>query len=195
MKVILAPFDEMVTSLFGALRFAQGDSQAAAYFNVTHEGFWRSFTAAIIIAVPFTLLLFVRYLVSDSDIALYRYVSIHAIAYVVGWVAFPLLALFLVTVYERQHRFIAYIVTYNWASVLQNLLYMPFAILVEAHFVTGSASTLIGLVLLAIVFFYIWFITKCVLDISNFQAITIIVLDLVLSIFITSTTTGMLNVS
>lgn len=194
MSSIVAPISETVSSLYGAFRLAQGDAKGLAFFNVSTEGFWRSFAAALLIAPPFIILLGVRHVVSDSEIALLRYSSIHTLSYIISWLAFPLLVFYLTDMIDKSQRFIRYIVVYNWTSVLQNLLYLPFAILVEAHLIQGSLTTLIGLILLGVVLLYTWFITKSALEISNLLAFGFVVIDLMLSVFINSISQGMLRV-
>ena len=195
MASITAPMREIVSSLYGASRLARGDAKGMNFFNATEEGFWRSFTAATLIAPLFIILLGVRYVISDSDVAIARYTSIHAISYVIGWIAFPLLIYYLADILGKGQNFIAYIVSYNWASVLQNILYLPFALLVEAQFIQGSLVTFVGILLLGLVFLYTWFVTKTALEVSNFTAIGFVVIDLLLSVFINSLSQGMLRVT
>ena len=193
MASIRAPIGEIAGALYGSLRLAFGDKNGMSYFNTTHLGFWRSFTAAIIVAPIFILLLNVRYIVSDSDINLFRFISIYATAYVIGWMVFPLIINYITGMLGNGERFVGYIVIYNWASVLQNFIYLPFAILVEAHLIYGTTAAIIGLCLLGLVFLYTSFITKTALEVSNGIAAAIVVLDLILSIIISATTQKLLH--
>ena len=190
----MAPLSEIIRSLYGALHLARGDISGMAFFNATEQGFWRSFTAAILIAPLFALLLTIRYHVNEAGVSLLRFTAIETIAYVVSWVAFPLLLYHLTDILGTGHRFIRYIVAYNWASVLQNLLYLPFALLVEAHLVQGAGSTFFGILLLGLVLLYTWFVTRTALEITNLLAAGLVMIDLVLSIFINTITQGMLRV-
>ncbi|MGY8999012.1 MAG: hypothetical protein ACKVIK_03750 [Rhodospirillales bacterium] len=190
----MAPIKEIAASLYGTFRLAKGDVKGLDYFNTSVEGLWRSFTAAMLVAPPFIILLVVRYLVSESGDNLLRFTSIHAISYAIGWVAFPLLIFYVTDTLNKGQKFITYIVVYNWASVLQNILYLPFAILVEGHLLQGSTATLIGVLLLSLVFFYTWFVTKTALEISSILAVGFVFIDLMLSIFINSISQGMLRV-
>ncbi len=190
----MAPLSEIIRSLYGALHLARGDTSGMAFFNATEQGFWRSFTAAILIAPLFALLLTIRYHVNEAGVSLLRFTAIETIAYVVSWVAFPLPLYHLTDILGTGHRFIRYIVAYNWASVLQNLLYLPFALLVEAHLVQGTGSTFFGIILLGLVLLYTWFVTRTALEVTNLLAAGLVMIDLVLSIFIYTITQGMLRV-
>ncbi len=191
----MAPLGEIIRSLYGTLRLARGDTGGMAFFNATEEGFWRSFTAAILIAPLFIMLLTVRYHVNETSVPVLRFTAVETIAYVVSWVAFPLLLFHLTDILGIGERYIRYIVAYNWASVIQNLLYLPFALLVEAHLVQGVGSTFVGLILLGLVLLYTWFVTRTALEISNLLAAGLVTVDLALSIFINTITQGMLRVS
>ena len=193
MALIRAPLEEIVNSLFGSLRLACGDKNGMNYFNTSHLGFWRSFTAAIIVAPIFALLLSVRYAVSSNDVNLFRFVLIYAIAYIIGWVAFPIIINYVTDVLGHGKKFVRYIIIYNWASLLQNFIYLPFAILVEAQLIHGTAASIIGLCLLSLVFLYTAFITKTALEVSNGIAAAIIVFDLILSVIISATTQKVLQ--
>jgi hypothetical protein len=193
MALIRAPLGEIVNSLFGSLRLACGDKNGMNYFNTSHLGFWRSFTAAIIVAPIFALLLSVRYAVSSNDVNLFRFVLIYAIAYIIGWAAFPIIINYVTDVLGHGKKFVRYIIIYNWASVLQNFIYLPFAILVEAQLIHGTAASIIGLCLLSLVFLYTAFITKTALEVSNGIAAAIIVFDLILSVIISATTQKVLQ--
>ncbi len=194
MASISAPLGEIVNSIYGSLRLAVADKNGLNYFNFSYLGFWHSFTAAIIIAPIFILLLNVRYALNENEINFLRFMTIYTIAYVIGWVAFPLLINYITNILGISGRFIRYIVVYNWASVLQNFLYLPFAILVEAHLVQGSLATMIGLALLGLVFLYTYFITKTTLEVPNGIATGIVVCDLILSIIISTITQRTLHV-
>ena len=193
MALIRAPLEEIVNSLFGSLRLACGDKNGMNYFNTSHLGFWRSFTAAIIVAPIFALLLSVRYAVSSNDVNLFRFVLIYAIAYIIGWVAFPIIINYVTDVLGHGKKFVRYIIIYNWASLLQNFIYLPFAILVEAQLIHGTAASIIGLCLLSLIFLYTTFITKTALEVSNGIAAAIIVFDLILSVIISATTQKVLQ--
>ena len=193
MGLITAPISEILSSMYGAYRLARGDKRGLDYLNISYVGFWQSFTAAMLIIPPFTLLLCVRYFVTDNDINLLRFASVHTIAYVIGWVAFPLLIFYLNNIFNSGQRYIRYIVAYNWASVLQNLVYLPFIILIEANLLRGSITTVIGLSLLGLMLLYNWYITKTALELSNSFACVLVCIDFTLSILLNSIIQRMLH--
>jgi hypothetical protein len=191
----MAPIGEILSSLFGAFHLAHADPDGMRYFNASHEGFWRSFTAAILIAPLFAILLTVRYIGGEEAASVFRFSAVEAIAYVISWVAFPLLLFYLTDILSIGAKYIRYIVAYNWISVLQNVVYLPFALLVEAHLLEGSPAAFIGYILLGLVLLYTWFVTRTALEVSNFMAAGLVLVDLLISIFINTLAQGMLRLS
>ena len=192
MAVVTISLKNIINSLYGAFRLAKGDKTGLLYFNTTHEAFWQSFYALILIAPAFCILLIVKYVVDGENISSIRFGSIYIITYIIGWVAFPLVIFHLLNFISMGDKFIRYIVTYNWASVLQNFIYLPFAILVEARIFTGFPATIIGLILLSIILAYTWFITKVALETTNIFVTSIVIIDLFLSILLSSISQGMI---
>ncbi|MCZ6467897.1 MAG: hypothetical protein O6829_11555, partial [Alphaproteobacteria bacterium] len=120
---------EAATSLYGAYRLARFDARGMTYFETSLAGFWRSFYAAVIVAPVFAVLLAMRYAAGGEATDEVRFASVEAIAYVIAWVAFPLVMVSLARLLDREERYLGYIVAYNWASVLQNGLYLPLVML------------------------------------------------------------------
>ncbi len=180
---------EAATSLYGAYRLARFDARGMTYFETSLAGFWRSFFAAVIVAPLYAVLLLLRHGAGETAVDGVRFAAVEAIAYVIAWVAFPLVMVYLVRVLNREERYLGYIVAYNWAAVLRNALYMPVFMLG----VTGTvpAGPLI-LIALSVVFVYIWFIARVALDVGAWTAVALVALDFVLSVFIDVVASSML---
>ena len=183
---------EAAYSLYGAYRLARLDAGGMAYFDASLGGFWRSFYAAAFVAPFFALLLALRY--ADGVVAAspLRYAAVEAIAYVIAWVAFPVVMLTVVQMLDRERRLIGYIVAYNWAAVLQNALYLPIPMMGITGLFAVNVANGLGMLALILILVYTWFITKTALEVSAPAAAGIVALDLGLSIFITSVADGML---
>ena len=175
---------EPARALYGAYRLACLDSSGMDYFRNTQGAFWRSFKAALIIAPFYAGLLLMRYTMGEISTSALRFISIEAISYIIAWVAFPVVVDLLITAMGRREKYIRFIIAYNWAAVLQNLLYLPLAMLsVNGVLPPGSAGFL-GLIILVLFMVYTWFITKTALDIPGGRAATIVTIDFALSLLI-----------
>lgn len=115
---------ETLRALYGTWRLARGDEQGLGFFNFSIEGFWRSFLAAAIVFPAFVLLRWNDIFDAPEDFPAIRYMLVESIAYVIKWVAFPLIMFHVIPMLGRAERYIAFITVYNWASVLQMGLYL-----------------------------------------------------------------------
>mgnify|MGYP001266455134 FL=1 len=183
----------VTNALYGAYRLARGDKTGLFYFDTSIAGFWRSFFAAVLIAPLFLILLIIRFSVDDIGTGAVRFYTIEAIAYVIGWVLFPVVVFYLVQTLEKEEQYVGFIVAYNWAAVLQNSLYLPFAILFQLGMIPGEAAGILNLILLGLVLAYTWFVAKTALDISGAVAGGIIILDVGLWVSLTVITESFLK--
>ena len=84
------------TALYGAYRLAMTDIAGMSYFDRSITGFWRSFYAAGLVAPLFITLLIIRFNTHDINVPAFRFYSTEVIAYVIGWVLFPLVVFHLI---------------------------------------------------------------------------------------------------
>ena len=175
---------EAFAGLYGAYRLARLDTNGMGFFDQSLAGFWRSFFAAVIVAPLFIILLAVRHAAGDIPASPLRLLTVETTAYLVGWFAFPLIMITVADSFDRAERFVGFIVAYNWASVWQNLIYLPFLILAELGFIALGPARLANELIIVVVLLYIWFIAKTALQITTFQAILVVAMDFSLAIFI-----------
>ncbi|HSE78344.1 MAG TPA: hypothetical protein VLG66_10095 [Alphaproteobacteria bacterium] len=173
---------EIVSSLFGAWRLVQRDPGGLRYFDASIGGFWRSFFAAVIALPGYVVLVAVR--IGDrltADGALHA-LTLEALAYAIGWTAFPLAAFYAVRLFDRERRYIGYIVAYNWAAVLQVGLYVPTVLLVSFGIFPQPLDTVVALVVTIAVMIYQYYIARVALEVMPAQAVGFVALDLVISL-------------
>ncbi len=114
---------EVQLAVGGALLLARGDRRGLGFFDASIDGFWRSFRSGLICYPLYLLLLSFR--IAGSRWAASGAVPILAaetIAYVIAWVAFPLLMLPLARWLDRDDRFLPFMVAYNWSQIPQAVL-------------------------------------------------------------------------
>ena len=178
------PQGEFTRALYGAYLLARFDSAGMGYFRNTRGAFWRSFNAALIVAPFYAGLLLMRYTMGEVSTTALRFTFIEAISYILAWVAFPVVMDFLITAMDRREKYIRYIIAYNWAAVLQNLIYLPLAMLSVNGVLPPSSAGFLGLIILVLFMVYIWFITKAALGIPGGRAATFVAIDFSLSLLI-----------
>ena len=135
----------------------------------------------------------VRFNIGDVETPLYRYLAIQTIAYVIAWVAFPLVMDRLVRVVDRDNCYIRYIVPYNWISVIQNAVYLPIVILGTIGTLAPETSNGLAFVTLVWVLVYSWFVTRTALDVPGYVAGGLVTVDLLLSVLINAIADSMLS--
>jgi hypothetical protein len=176
---------EMWHSLAGTLRLACGDRRGLSYFDLSHEGFWRSFRAAILAYPLFLILLTMR--TSGREWAAaggFKIVTVETIGYVIAWVAFPLAMLKLTELFRCERRFFAFMVAYNWSQIPQSVLFVLVGLEAESGLLGAGMNQVIGLAAASAVLLYEWFIARAALEVSGFLAALVVLLDLLLSLIV-----------
>lgn len=174
---------EIFISLFGAYRLALMDTKGAAFFGNDDAAFWRSFMAAVLVLPFYGIILVAKYASQDELGSPLRFVSVEIIAYVIAWVAFPLLMVSVAQMLDRKDKYFGFICAYNWASVLQNIVYLPIVFLILIG--VDSVAT-IGFFVLIGLLTYTWFIAKTLLEIDGIAAAGLVLMDLLISLLVTS---------
>lgn len=168
-------------ALYGVWRLARLDPSGLSYLEETEEAFWKSFFAAVI-CVPFYVVLVVVQLGQvELGAGAVKIFAVETINYVISWVAFPLVAWHLSQMLNRQENYIRYIVAFNWAKVIQFLIFLPF-VLAGAAGLFGDLRGLITLGATVLILAYIWYITKHGLGVDGGPAAGLVIIDLFISI-------------
>jgi len=178
----VSAWTEVQLAVGGALRLAIGDRRGLALFDISIDGFWRSFRAGVICYPLYLVLLSFR--VADpvwEASGAPTILVVETIAYVISWVAFPLVILPLTRQLGRGDRFLAFMVAYNWSQILQTALVM----LVGLDSVTGllppSGAQFAGFLAAIATLVYEWYIARVALAVTGAQATLVVIIDLVLS--------------
>jgi len=175
---------EATLSLMGALKLARFDEKGALLFTATVQGFWNSFWVAALIAPLYFLEFVLRWNLEDIPAAGMRYFSVEIIMYVMGWVAFPLVMVYLCRAMGWSKRFLVFGVANNWADLIVSVFAIPVQIAVTADILTGSAMSF----MLALVIVYSlglsWFVARHTLNISGLAATGVVALSVLINFFI-----------
>lgn len=182
---------EAAASIYGAFRLAHLDAGGMRYFNVSPQGFWRSFLAAVIVAPFYAALLALAHRSFETPPDAVRFTLAEAIAYVTSWAAYPLVMASVAKQLDRWDRYIGYIVAYNWSSVLQNALFIPINALLITGVLAPQAGFLLWLMVFSLIMVYVWFIARTGLALAPMAAAGIVCIDVVLNLMISSVAESM----
>jgi hypothetical protein len=180
---------ELAASLYGAYRLARFDASGLRFFDTSPAGAGRSFYAAAIVAPFYGLMLTVAS--PQGDINYLRFGFIEGTAYVLSWVAYPVIIEWLTRLLGCRERFEGYLAAYNWSMVLQNVAIFPVAMLVGLGMITLEVGQLLWFGVFLAILFYIGFIARIALEISLFTAAGLVVLDVLLSALIDGVAAGL----
>jgi len=173
--------NEIAAGIAGAWRLAHFDAAGMAYFDRTVDGCWRSFRVAILVAPAFALLVFFHLLETPATADPVRIVLVEGIAYIIGWVAFPLAALYLARFIDRDAEVIGFVVAYNWSTILQMAVYLP-----VAGLGAGGLGNFLGVLATLAILAYEWFIAKTALRLGGGGAAGVVAVDIALGILISA---------
>jgi hypothetical protein len=180
--------EEGMVALRGCLRLLRGDPHAFADFNVTIEGFWRSFAVIVpqaIMAYPLFLSqhrLAVETAALDggtvSEFSLAKEYTF-LVAVLVLW---PIAAAILARVLGASANFVRYVIIYNWMS----LIVLAIAIvpsLIHLAFAPGIATlSFLFIALYLAVGVVNWIVARRALETTGAIALAFVLADYALSI-------------
>jgi hypothetical protein len=178
-------WSEVRLALVGALRLARGDRGGLSCFDRSDDGFWRSFRAAAIAYPLYLALLSMRITVAEWERSGgLLIVTVETIAYVIAWVAFPLIMLTVTRWIGRAHRFFDFMVPYNWSQVPQSVLFVLVGLESESGVLPAETAQVIEIAAAVAVLVYEWFIARVALDTTASAAGLVVLVDLVLGVLI-----------
>jgi hypothetical protein len=168
-----------------------GQTEGLNRLDTSLEGFWRSF-AAIILVLPFVVV----GLLSQAPLAVEAGgtpptmtgsgLSLSAIALVIDWVAFPIVFALIAPPFGLASRYVPFIVTRNWASVI---IAAMVGVVHALHLVGILPTALVPyllLVAIAVALRFSYVIARLALAVSMGMALPIVMLDLLISLTIWS---------
>lgn len=176
---------EIAHNVRGALRLAARDSGGMAYFDTTIDGFWRSFSAALVIGPAYLILLATQYGQHSAELAAGRFFTVEIIAYVMGWFLFPVVMLTVTRWIGREARFVPLIVAVNWSNVVQIMLITLIAVIGVSGVLPDAVASILHLVAVIWILTYRWFIVLTALDVPGGVAAAVVFLDLLLGLAVT----------
>jgi len=187
---------EIERGLFGAWRIARTDPQALRWFDLSADGFYRSFTAMLLVLPVWLVLVALDRAPPDAEFVppLALELAVQTVAFVFGWAGFAALMLPVAMLLRLQERYVAYIVASNWAQVLQLAALLP-AVLLAASGVLpepAGAGLLAAVTLLLLV--YAGQIARAGLGCRIVEAVGIVALQVVWDVLVRRTADGLLLV-
>jgi hypothetical protein len=185
-------FAYMSRSVDAAFDLVVRDQRAWSKFDLTTDGFYRSF-AAMLIVLPlnvatdvidsqFEIAERLRQGVSATDQAAYGLgaAAFSTLALSVQWLLFPIAMIFLLRYLGLAQRYSALIIAHNWTTVVIGLLYLPPFLLHVAGFISLTQLIDLNLILLGFTLYYRFYVAQTALGTTWLLAAGIAMIDFLL---------------
>jgi hypothetical protein len=174
--------EEVLRGLYGAYRLAWFDPSGMANFNLTVEGFWRSFFAAVLVAPAYAILIGMQLSAEAEELNLALVLLTEGVGYVLAWSAFPLIAIVLTRLLGLDRNYVPLIVAVNWSAVLQTGAFL--SVLLLGLIAPEGLGTLIVTLTTLVILIYQWFVIRTALDTTGGIALMLLLVDLVVTTMI-----------
>jgi hypothetical protein len=158
-------------------------------FNLSVEGFWRSFFAAVLVAPGYALLVMQDLTGRAEAVSSAWALLVETLAYVIGWAAFPLAAIVATQLLGLSRNYAAMIIAANWAAVLQIGFFL---LAVGLGFLLPPLAGFIVTLATVAILSYQWFVFRTALDTTGGIAIALVLLDLLLNSAVSLTADSLL---
>jgi hypothetical protein len=184
-------FAYMSRSIDAAFDLVVRNPRAWEKFDLTAEGFYRSFAAFLIVA-PMNIatdLIVVQLAAAErlrqnkaaADATYYMSDAVFStVALGLQWMLFPLAMLFLLRFLGYGQRYAALVIAHNWGSVVVWLFNMPAFLLFAAGIVTSDQAISLNLIVLGLTLYYRFYIAQTALDAPWTLAAGITMIDFLL---------------
>ncbi len=185
--------DEIIRSLTGAWELFLDRSDAMRFFDVSSDGFWRSFYAIILIVPAYTLIAIserTRILAEPIIAAGFddsAFIINKSIALGLDWITLPIVLALAAPALGINRTYAAFVVARNWCAVLSTTLLGVLHLMFLLGIVGSSAASIMALVLLVVVIRYNFLIARRALGVDVGLAILVVVGDIAISLAIVGT--------
>ena len=181
--------EEIRSAIRGAAMLAQREPDGMNQFNLSAEGFFNSFLAALLSAPIYFVLMAQRYAATEIE-ARGGTVAGEILAYVVGWLLFPIAAIFLTRLFGLGARYVPLVVATTWAAFLQALAFLVAAIIGG---LLGPLGMLVLFVTMIAVILYEWYVIRTALGTTTGIAVGFVAVDVALSFLLSGVSDALLR--
>ena len=194
-------FDYIRHHLLGAWCLLRGDEGGFDHFDLSQDGFYRSFWAVafglvglvVILVADHRMGLYFAANVPDFDfrVALGPYVGIEALSGLGAWAMFLVLMVPFARHFGVGQNYGRFVIAYNWASLMMILLSLPLAMLGLSGEFSWDAIVFFQLLLGLVFLIYSWFVAYKGLGLGRLDAAAVIALESVVFLLVSYPARGL----
>lgn len=182
---------EIRSSLTGAVMLAKRAPDALSYFDLSTDGFYRSFYAMLLAAPLFALENTFDYKSFATDTALVPFILLLCLALWISWGSYLVVMGILARYMGFGDRFGSFVIVYNWAQLALILLWLPITVIATGILPPGVGG-LLNLIFIAATYVYLWYILKVTLRTTGYLAAGFAFLEFLVVVLVQSLFSGWL---
>jgi hypothetical protein len=173
--------------LQGLRQLCHFDERGFLFFDASRKGFWRSFAAALW-CLPIWSLAQYEQMANLDAAKVPHFLMVQGVAYVIAWLAYPLLMVRLSDVFGVWPNYYRYMVGYNWFRAVLQLIWLPLLLLnLFPDAQAPGMITLFFLVVQGVELSYDWFLARHGLGVQPGTAFALAFIDFLLGVLIDQT--------
>lgn len=172
---------EMYRSVFGCYRFARADQNAFQFFNISVEGFYRSFAAMLFILPVISIYSYFLARMTDANVSVLQVMVTETIVTALSWGLYLSTLYVLTRYFNVAENFSVFVIVYNWSQVFFALIWLPLSFLALTQ-VSQEAAAILSMIFIMASYFYLWYILVRSLAVSAATAIGFAALEFLISL-------------
>ena len=167
---------EIVAALYGAWRLMRFDANGMAWFNLSIEGFWRSFFAAILAAPFFALSIILDLDEQAEPVDGGAAAAVTVLVYAIGWAIVPIVGIAITKLLGLTRGYIPLVVAFNWTAVPQAVVHAIAAVIATSGFAGAGVANMLLFATVVYILIYEWFVVRTALQTTPLTAVGIVLL-------------------
>ncbi len=173
---------QFAAALRGVRLLAAFNLKAWSCFDKTPAGFWASFAPAIALAPLSMIHSLLEFQNHPPKLDFIPFLVVEFLTYVLQWALFPFVMLYVADLLQRRERYFWHMVSYNWLQMPLTLFFLGLRLLGDVHLIAPQGIGAMELAGIAIFFIYGTFVAGVGLQVGIGTALSLVVLDFVLSL-------------
>lgn len=173
---------QLAAALRGVRLLVAFNLKAWSYFDKTLAGFWASFLPAIVLSPLNFGHVLLQFQNQPPTLGFVPYLVVEFLTYVLQWTMFPFIMLYVADLLQRRERYYWHLVAYNWLQMPLTLFFLTLRLLGDFHLIAPQGIGVMELAGIAIFFIYGTFVAGVGLQVGIGTALSLVVLDFVLSL-------------
>jgi hypothetical protein len=179
--------EEIRRSLIAAWQLFLNRPDAMGQFDISVDGFWRSFRAFWLVLPSYALVVLAQYCMTPpGSISGGTFVLENAVSFALDWVTFPIILALAAARLGISGTYPAFIVARNWTGVIGSLPFGLIALLNLTGFTDGGFLSILWLASFALFLRYGFIVARQALRVPIVFATALVVADLLVSLAIQS---------